>query len=323
MANKALAYPSKAFFVEMLTRDISLADAILDLIDNCIDGVVRHQKESGAVAGATPYKGYKASITASPSSFRIEDNCGGIPRAVAEKYAFRLGRPEKMPSEHLATVGRYGIGMKRSMFKLGRAAKVTTFNHGNAYAVTVSSKWMHDDDDWELPISDVVKSALPATLKPRGGTVIDVTSLRAEIQQEFDPQASRFLTDLAATIATHYSYIIHKGFEVSLNGKVLAGRTIELLLGSNKKDRIEPFAYRTEIDGVNVELVVGLYRAIADETEVDEELEGKPSISRETCGWTIVCNDRVVLYNDKTRATGWGEASVPAYHPQFNAIASI
>ena len=34
------AGPTKAFFVKMLTRDIELADAILDLLDNCVDGVV-------------------------------------------------------------------------------------------------------------------------------------------------------------------------------------------------------------------------------------------------------------------------------------------
>ena len=33
--------PTKRFFVEMLTRDIDLEDAILDLLDNCLDGVSR------------------------------------------------------------------------------------------------------------------------------------------------------------------------------------------------------------------------------------------------------------------------------------------
>ena len=37
---KANALPRKRFFVEMFTRDISLMDCILDLIDNSIDDVV-------------------------------------------------------------------------------------------------------------------------------------------------------------------------------------------------------------------------------------------------------------------------------------------
>lgn len=35
------ADPAKAFFIDMLTRDISLEDAILDLLDNCVDGALR------------------------------------------------------------------------------------------------------------------------------------------------------------------------------------------------------------------------------------------------------------------------------------------
>ena len=44
MALKAQGAPTKEFFVGMLTRDIELSDAILDLLDNCLDGVVRQKK---------------------------------------------------------------------------------------------------------------------------------------------------------------------------------------------------------------------------------------------------------------------------------------
>ena len=36
-----LASPTKRFFVDMLTRDIDLKDAVLDLLDNCVDGLMR------------------------------------------------------------------------------------------------------------------------------------------------------------------------------------------------------------------------------------------------------------------------------------------
>ena len=36
--------PTKRFFVKMLVRDIELYEAILDLIDNCVDGIVRTNK---------------------------------------------------------------------------------------------------------------------------------------------------------------------------------------------------------------------------------------------------------------------------------------
>jgi hypothetical protein len=34
------ASPRKAFFTDMLTRDITLEDCILDLIDNSIQGII-------------------------------------------------------------------------------------------------------------------------------------------------------------------------------------------------------------------------------------------------------------------------------------------
>ena len=64
---KVDASPVKSFFVEMLTRDIELSDAILDLLDNCVDGILRHTK--GKSLGEMPYKGYKAEITFGKDSF--------------------------------------------------------------------------------------------------------------------------------------------------------------------------------------------------------------------------------------------------------------
>ena len=37
----ANANPTKRFFVDMLIRDARLEDAVLDLVDNCIDGYSR------------------------------------------------------------------------------------------------------------------------------------------------------------------------------------------------------------------------------------------------------------------------------------------
>src|SRR6476619_4082989 len=83
------ASPVKSFFVTMLTRDITLEEAILDLLDNCVDGILRsdlpdHKKKK-------PYTGYEASIDCNGDSFTISDNCGGIPWSL-HNYAFRMGR---------------------------------------------------------------------------------------------------------------------------------------------------------------------------------------------------------------------------------------
>ena len=87
----ARASPTKDFFVRMLTRDIELGDAMLDLLDNCLDGILR--TASVERSDQRPYEGFKATLSLSPEGFVIEDNCGGIPITVAQKYAFAMGRP--------------------------------------------------------------------------------------------------------------------------------------------------------------------------------------------------------------------------------------
>ena len=39
------AEPTKDFFISMLTRDLDLQDAIIELIDNSIDGIKRNGDE--------------------------------------------------------------------------------------------------------------------------------------------------------------------------------------------------------------------------------------------------------------------------------------
>ena len=54
--------PTKEFFVEMLTRDIDLTDAILDLLDNCLDGVLRKQGFADTKRDDFDYSGFEANI---------------------------------------------------------------------------------------------------------------------------------------------------------------------------------------------------------------------------------------------------------------------
>ncbi|MCK1319764.1 MULTISPECIES: ATP-binding protein [unclassified Bradyrhizobium] len=100
--------PTKRFFVSMLTRDIELKDAILDLVDNSIDGATRQLKSKAKKPDA--YKGFETRLSISAKSFDISDNCGGIPKG-AIKDAFLLGRPKVDKDKGLPTIGVYGMLM--------------------------------------------------------------------------------------------------------------------------------------------------------------------------------------------------------------------
>src|SRR5207302_9302381 len=123
----------------------------------------------------------------------ISDNCGGIPRKVAIEKAFRMGRPEGTYDEMIETVGVYGIGMKRAIFKLGRNATVTSQHDGDAFDVTISREWLRVDEDWELPMED-------AEEWDSDGTVIVVQDLYDPIKSQFDTRHSTFLEDLIKLI---------------------------------------------------------------------------------------------------------------------------
>jgi hypothetical protein len=75
-------------------------------------------------------------------------------------------------------------------------------------------------------------------------------------------------------------------------------------------------------DGVEVFLAVGFTRPIPSQDEVANENEEKRYSSLDA-GWTVLCNDRAVLYCDRTELTGWGEAGIPRYHTQFIAISGV
>lgn len=314
MTDKVNAHPAKRFFVEMLTRDIELKDSILDLLDNCVDGAMRQKKST--LDNPLPYNGFEAKISFDDTHFSIIDNCGGIPRDVALERAFRLGRPDRDTDKDVPTVGVYGIGMKRAIFKLGRHSVVETTASDAAYKVTIDPGWLADDFNWNLPIEEIE----PAN---DFGTAISVLELNEGIPRLFSDKTG-FEDDLKKSISAYYGHIITKGFSVFVNEQLISPTTSSFILGNDALatgEGIAPYVYKGDYNGVEIALAVGFYRDLPSDAEEEDSLAGKPST--EKAGWTIICNDRVVLHADKTRVTGWGEAGVPAYHTQFVSIAGV
>lgn len=310
--------PVKSFFVHMLTRDIELKDAILDLLDNCVDGIQRIELKS-KLQEPKPYKDYWARITLSKDEFAIIDNCGGIPWELHD-YAFRMGHIESDFDKGMRMIGTYGIGMKRAIFKLGSNCIIETHAKDNSYKLTISPNWMKDDDLWDLMPEKIAA-------RKRHGTSIHITELRAAVSKDFDSKT--FKQSFYKAIATHYSYIIGKGFKVYLNDETVEPKRVNLLFTQPRdptaaKHEIQPFIYETAYEGVDIFLAVGFTRGIPSKEEADASLEDyKESYSSSEAGWTVVCNDRTVLYADKTPLTGWGVSGVPQFHMQFIAISGI
>ena len=315
--NTVDAKPVKSFFVEMLTRDIDLVDAILDLLDNCVDGILRQEKNSSV---ETPYKGFKAEIKFDRDSFSISDNCCGIPWDL-HNYAFRMGNAREDRDSDLPMVGVYGIGMKRAIFKIGKQCLISTQSQKDCYEVQITPEWIAEPDNWDLPVSELPQS------DDADGTTIIISELNEGIAGRFDEAKEDFTRELTDKVRTHYAFILDKGFEVEINSERVVARPTKLIFNKteNVKGRdtaIRPYIFQAEIDDVKVFLSVGFTRPIPSQEDINDEQEEKRYSSIDA-GWTIICNDRAVLYCDRTELTGWGEAGVPRYHTQFIAIAGI
>ena len=319
----AVASPTKEFFVRMLTRDIELQDAILDLLDNCVDGILRSGSLKSPPAG--PYEGFKATIVMTPDHFIVEDNCGGIPIEIAKKYAFAMGRPIGADTVDVpASVGMYGIGMKRAIFKLGTEALVES-RHDTGFVVEFSPEWMQNDKWEELPMYELS----PDKLINRG-TRIEIYKLNEEVRSAFAD--STWIDEFRKVVARHYSIIIAKGLSVSVGSQKefdvglspIAAEKFKLLQTSpinQDGGRIAPYVYVGKRADIEIEVFAGLYRELLSEEEIESEEETRGTM--DDAGWTVACNDRVVIWKDKSRLTGWGEATVPNYHGQFIAITGI
>jgi hypothetical protein len=311
------ASPTKQFFVNMLTRDIELTDAILDLLDNCLDGAVRSLSPR-AEDTSDKYAGYWAKIQVSESEFMISDNCGGIPLEIARKYAFRMGRGPDLRDPDRETVGMYGIGMKRALFKIGSNSYVVSRHREHHFSVHIPPEWTKDDNDWTFPLS---MEPVSTDETPVGyGTDILTTEIHEGVATAFsDPS---FLRNLISRISEHYSLVIDRGFQIYVNDELVKPSVSTLLF--DPEGVIRPAVFRYTRDGVDVFFVVGLNAPAEVDTETvsNEGIIESPMGQKRTYddgGWTVYCNERAVLVRDKTIITGWGDG-IAQYHAQFAVI---
>lgn len=304
--------PTKRFFVSMLPRDIELDDAILDLVDNSVDGAMRQERDN--LNTEQPFSNYHCNLTVGNDEFRLEDNCGGIPDNYLEA-AFRLGRPSIDLDDDLPTIGMYGIGMKRAIFKMAKDATVISRSRDSAIKVRYDPNWLDpESDDWDLPFEKLTDDG-------SAGVSISITDLRDDVSKKF--RRELFVERLAETLGQHFAYIMGKGFKITINGGPIQPETVQLIL----HDRIKPYDYVGKHEGVEIKVIIGFYRNLTRQVELEESTDPEQidprSRSVDEAGITVICNDRVVLISDKTPITGWGLSNVPRYHPQFRAITGV
>lgn len=290
----AKAHPSKAFFIEMLTRDITLSDCILDLIDNSIDRLIISLGLDVSVnffTGTTvPRVNALIDISFTPSSFGISDNCGGISVKDATEQVFLLGNPVTVKRQ--TGLGVFGIGMKRALFKIGRQISITSHTTDEEWRIDIPvDEWENEPNQWNFPFTYARKKE-----HKTGGTEIHISSLAPTVADQF--LSKSFKTILIEKISRAYALFLKAGVRIKVNSQDLKADIPEL--GESK--RLRAVRHLIKRDGVDILIIAGL----------------SPRDDKTPRGWYVFLNGRMVLDADKTERTGWGSDPHPAFHSKYN-----
>jgi hypothetical protein len=298
------AEPTKQFFVDMITRDIQLEQAVLDLVDNSVDGAQRYRGQA-----PNPLDGFLITITVNADKFTIFDNCGGFDKEAAREYAFRFGRPtDKAVSPH--SIGQFGVGMKRALFKFGRHFTVQSATEEDKWAVDVNVVEWQSYKSWTFPWADFPEDSTVSQDEP--GTEIVVSDLRPEVSARFG--TDYFVNAIIGLIKSKHRQFIAEGLSISVNGHHISATNLNLLISGNLRPGVDKLSFNGA-GNVTVEarLVVGIGESIPRDA-----------------GWYIVCNGRVILEADRRSVTGWGlveseaaRTSIPTFHNQFARFRGI
>lgn len=283
------ASPEKRLFIHLLTRDIPLVAAFLDLLDNSINAAV--EPYSSRLRTAADYEtllkddaikpSVAISITLNSDKIEIRDNASGISVKTAEDHVFKFGRAVDEPHES-DRLSVYGIGLKRAVFKLGNQISITSEHRSGGFDLKLDvASWADraKSEEWKIPIS-----ARDPVVPEKCGTTIIVTELYDEIKRRIADGV--FEGQLREAIARTYAYYMTKFVTISVSGKVV--EPVEIAIGSNHYSDI------LTLDGVTCAITAGI---------------GIPTAGQfrdNTSGWFVFCNGRAVISADKSPLTGWG-----------------
>lgn len=295
---QADASPEKRLFISLITRDISLAEALLDLIDNSINAALEPYAEE--LKTADDYQRLledkkikpkvRINLTVGASKITIVDNAPGISLNTAENHVFKFGRDadEADESDRLSV---YGIGLKRAMFKCGNKIRIISDHKDGGFELDLNVlKWAKiKTEPWKFEIT-----SRPRAKKDSCGTQIVISDLHPDVLRRLGDAV--FLPQLRDRIARTYSFFIGRIVEIALNGSLIEKEVFEI--GSNYASA------KFKSGKVSCNITAGIAATTGEH------------FRDRNAGWFVFCNGRAILFADKSSTTGWGGAGLPIFQPK-------
>ena len=287
---KVHANQAKSFFVSMLIKDITLRDAIGDLVDNAVDAI------KARVADKNKLSGYKVEVTLSENEFTIKDNGQGMSTEVARTTAFNFGKAK----DHQlidGSIGQFGIGMKRAFFKIGSFISVHSVTKTSRFDIDIDVPEWLTYNEWEFSFKgDTLQENVAQTEETGFG--VKITNLSDDAKASF--VNGQFVNLLQKEIEYEHMLNIGKGLTIIINGYKLKETNVALVYN----DEIKPTYWEKVNDDLTVKIMAGISTKSEDEG-----------------GWYVFCNDRLILAKDKSANTVWTGSKgdgVPLWHAQYH-----
>lgn len=306
----------KGLFLRTFTKDIDLIPAISDLVDNSVDGALDQQRidEQGADVAdhsqVIDMTGYEITVSLGSDHFSIVDNCGGIDIDAARNYAFRFGRSGDETLTPGGT-GRFGVGMKRALFKIGRHFRIESSSAASAFTLDVNIEKWAKHNDWFFELEDVQEGADYEPIEALG-TEIEITSLYKDAASTFS--SDEFPARLRLELGMNHQRPLTEGLAITVNDRPV--RPYDPKLAAS--DEVVPINRTNSVRTSEGTVRIGIVAGIAAE-EVGDDPEPENRTTQERAGWYLYCNRRLVLAANKTFLTGWGDTTA-RYHPQYRAF---
>lgn len=287
---KVNAIPAKSFFVTMLIKDITLRDAIGDLVDNAVDAIKANAVNKDDLSL------YKVIVNLTETEFSISDNGQGMSTDVARTTAFNFGKAEghKLIEK---SIGQFGIGMKRAFFKIGSKISVHSVTKESLFDINIDVPAWLRINEWEFTFNEGTLQE-NTQQKEHSGFSVSISELSDDAKASFVDQ--RFITQLQNEIEYEHMLNIGKGLTIEINGYRLKKTNVALVYN----DDIKPTYWDYVAENISVKIMAGI--------STKNEEEG---------GWYVFCNDRLILAKDKSANTVWTGSKgdgVSLWHAQYH-----
>jgi hypothetical protein len=222
-----------------------------------------------------------------------------------EEQVFRFGIEGFLElTREAPTLGVYGIGLKRSFFKMGKNLTLETDDGKNLTNVNLNvEKWIDDkvdENDWDIK-GKTKHSILKNSEKPFTNIIIE------QLNEDVSKQLSNvvFIKELRKSISKMYTFFIENKIDFFLNDEKISHVPISV----RRSEMLQPSTFKGSYQGVNIEIICFLQPGKKGRTT---EFEHK--------GWNIFCNDRLILLDDQTPMSGWSgkPGELPKFHNLYN-----